>query len=669
MAALRKRHLLPATAAVLVAAAAVLAPRSFEGPEPPPNDPPPALARLAPATKAGTALPQPAGAAPLAYRFIPGEQSSFDLSYESRSAADFSRLLEQPAQGSAGLSPSFETTVKGRLEVSVIDASHDAALVALRLRGAEVWLASGGVDAVAEAAAVRAGLETESLVRLSPRGTVLGLRFDPAAGDLAQGYARSLLALLQVTLPEAGASGGSWEAEEDDPNGRFLVAYREITGGDALPGRTFEKRRVRFLGRPPQEAGLAGAEIAVVVEPAGSAAVRFDPAAGGLLSLAGSEHDVLSISGRTVGWSETTFQLRLLARGAVPAGELRELRLRAEALARRSPETSLSARPSPAAEEEALERAELGQWTAESLLAEVEKAEAGAGGAMDETALYLKLKALAYLEPQACPALGFRLAAAPAGGPAFRLLSGALGEAGHPEAVAALASAVRSRRGDEAALLALLPLLGSVRSPTPRAEETIREIAFGTAAPEVVSTARFALGALARSLAATSPERAGRIVDQAVGELKGASSPAERRQWLLVLGNAASPRSLPAIASCAADAAPEVRAAVAAAVAPFEGRRADQLIGRLLSADRDPAVRLEAALAFGWRTLSPQTFAAQKAAFASEKETSVRLVLLENLWRGRDRFPEAADLVRRAAASDASSDVRKAAAKLLAGSG
>jgi hypothetical protein len=358
--------------------------------------------------------------------------------------------------------------------------------------------------------------------------------------------------------------------------------------------------------------------------------------------------------------------LELLAREAQPAGELAALRQRALALARLAPETSLSTRPSQAADERVIERSELGQWTAEGLLAQVDLAEAG-GGTLDEAALYLKLKALAYLHPEACPALGARLATARVGRPAFRLLAGALGEVGHPAAAEALVGAVRARRNDGPALLALVPTLGGVRSPIPLAEEAIRELAFGAAPPGIAPVARLALGALARRLASTAPARADRIVDQAVRELRSSTSPSARRLWLLVLGNAASSRALPVVERYAADAAPEVRAAVAAALAPLETSRAERILARMLSADPDPAVRLEAAAAFGARTVAAQSFALQKAAFENGQETSVRLVLLDNLWRARERFPAAAGLVRRAAAGDPSTDVRRTAARLLAG--
>src|SRR5262249_26008418 len=149
--------------------------------------------------------------------------------------------------------------------------------------------------------------------------------------------------------------------------------------------------------------------------------------------------------------------------------------------------------------------------TADSLLAELARAEAGAKKALSETTLYLKLRALVYLHPEVSARLGKRLAGASPKGAALRVLPQALASSGRPEAQAALAAVVRARRKDGAALAELLPALGRARTPTQATEDVLFELAEGSR-EEVRSTAQLALGTVAHGLTSSQPERADRIV-------------------------------------------------------------------------------------------------------------------------------------------------------------
>src|SRR5262249_6545352 len=158
-----------------------------------------------------------------------------------------------------------------------------------------------------------------------------------------------------------------------------------------------------------------------------------------------------------VGRTESTIRLRLLRSGVASAAQRQALQAEEIALARVSSPVPLSAHPSAEEVETALQQTELGEATADSLLAELSRTEAGARAALGETALYLKLKALVYLPPECCGRLGKRLGDAPARGAAMRVLPQALAGSGRRQAQAALAEGVRARRHDWPALAEMLP--------------------------------------------------------------------------------------------------------------------------------------------------------------------------------------------------------------------
>jgi HEAT repeat protein len=247
----------------------------------------------------------------------------------------------------------------------------------------------------------------------------------------------------------------------------------------------------------------------------------------------------------------------------------------------------------------------------------------------------------------------------------MRLLTDALSSAGNAMAQAALVKVIRIRHEDAAALAVLVPALAMVESPTLEAEETLRELAKNHAVADIRASAELGLGTMAHQLAPTAPQRASRIAGDMAGLLAAATSPEMRRHYLLVLGNGGLSESLAAIKPHLTDPAPTVRAAATAALRWLATPRADELLCEALARDADPTVRVEAATALSFRTMTPATFAVQKSAFFRDESISVRLAVLRNLARAQDVFPDAQSILTQAA-GDSCQQVREEAATLLA---
>lgn len=618
---------------------------------------------------AGTA-PSESPTNPVIYRFVAGERRVYRLDYASSSSYDLQSLFgnqpsaKQPTTPSS-LAQSFETSAQGELTATVIGRQGDHALIAYSLRQPKVRLMANGQEASTQAESVSAALSRNLFAQINAQGRVTAVLIEPGASNLAQTFARALLAATQFTLPDEPAAGiQNWETQEDDPNGQFTARY-EAEAGDAQTGlRAFRKTKLRYLqsrrpGRPNQFDPQA------TIKPSGHLIARFDFSIGRLVSLNGSESQTISISGRTVARANTTLSLNFVRSETAAQAELAALRRENEARGRRAAAVPLSA-TSEEAGERAIYRSELGEATLESLLAGLAKAESAPDHHNDR--LYLKFKALVYLHPESSAEIGKVLAKADAESFTMRTLTAALGAIAHTEAQQALVNAMRARRQDNAALRLLIPALGEASKPATLAEEELRDLAFGSsnsAGQEIASMAQLALGAMAQTLATTAPDRAKSLVERFLKELASASSDQAIRQWLLVLGNAGADQALPAIARFTDHPSPALRAAAVSSLRWIEEGRADELLAKALTSDPEATVRSEAAAALSSREMNAVTFEAQKKAFQADKATNVRLTLLRNLWRAQGTFPEARTLVEAAAAKDESKEVRKQALAIM----
>lgn len=613
------------------------------------------------------------------YRFVPGKRLVYKLDYTSASASDFRALFQD--QKSAGekvqpaplsLAQSFRTTVHGELTSTVLDKKEDVALIAYSVRKADVRLIANGQDAVTEAEKIKTDLSLDVIATVNLQGNVLQVRFDAGVGELSRSFVRAILAVTQFAVPDGRAPDlRQWETQEDDPNGHYSARYQAEPGScrgakedSQTDPRKFLKTKTRYL-QPRRTATKDELTAATAIVPTGSLAACFDIGEGYLVSLSGTESQVIVIEGKTVASAENSLQMDYVRKETLSQAELVAMRE-----ARVARETTGAAVPlfmiqSEEASEESIERTELGSATLESLLADLARLET-ASGEVDDTPLYLKFKALVYLHPESSTRLGRMLAKAGARSATMRILTGALGAAGHAEAQMALVTAVRARPQDWPALFMLIPALGGVGSPTQVAEDALRDLAFNSLNADIASTAQLTLGSIARNLAETSPRRAEKIVDSFIKQIESSSSADATSQILLVLGNAGSTRAFSTVARFLTHSSAALRAAAASALRWIPFDQVDPLLIKTLTSDSEAEVRLEAAVALGFREMSEANFKPQKQAFLTDKDEKVRLAVLRNLWKAHQAYPEVQGLVKEAARTDASKEVRKAATEIVA---
>lgn len=594
-----------------------------------------------------------------AHRFVVGQRLVYKLEYLSASAADFGVLTQGAARDAdPDRDQEILTNVNAELHGTVLEVSANGAVIACIMRNPKVQVVFNGELVDDQADMIQTDLGRMLIADVDRNGRMVAVHLDPNVRALSHTFVRALLAATQVVLPDDPAPS-AWETREADTNGEYVAQYqREAADAEQAHVAVFTRERLRYLPRPRQHS-IRKLDIETTARPSGNLTIRFDLAAGRIDSIEGTEATTIFVDEKVVARAETTVRLQLASSETLSRSALDKL-IRACAALKTEPAIALSAPTPTTGRDTAIHRNELGDATLESLLAELARIEANADENVVQTPVYLKLKALIYLQPETCPRLAKELIAAKADSRTMQILTGALASIGNAQAQSALATAIRARPHDEPALAMLVAALAMVDTPTEASEQALRDLAATSPLPNVRASAELGLGTMAHQLADIQPHRTARIVRAVAAQLDKATSVDARRQYLLVLGNAGANESLDVIARYLGDAEPEVRAAAAAALRWIDATEADRLLCNALAGDADATVRIEAATALGFRAATPASFAVQKNAFLKDTATGVRLAVMPALARAGER-----DLLTRAL-TDSAQEVREQAANLLA---
>ena len=640
-----------------------------------------AILLCSPAAASGDVPGAPEGVAPDdggGHRFAPGARIVHRIDYRSEGATNFLAVFGgQRARGDGGPPPpglvrSFRSEVRGERSVTILEWRDGAWLADVRMAKTEVSFAVDGHVDARQAAMLRRALSGDLFVRISPEGKVLTVRFPPAADSLAKTFAQSLLGITQFVVPGKGIpADGRWETDEDDRSGRSVVLYERLSSDNAALSRapsgeeanSYRKTRLRYLG-PARRRSVREFSLEPTTEPKGSLIARFRDRDGTLLSMAGTEVQDIFIGDNPVGHAENTLDMEFLRRETVSAAALSKLRKKFAAPKGVSKDVTLSTNVSREEGRLAMDRRALGEATAGSLLSELEAADRSGGGF--DPQLVRKLEALFALDPAACARFGKKLAEAEVRSRTFQYVSTALASAGHAKAQKALIDALRARRKDGPALVALMSTFGDVRDPEPALLTTLEEIAFaGGEERPVVEAAWSALGTAAGNLETAHSDRASKIVDTLVREAAKSRSEEETVSLLSALGNSASPRALPAILKCLGDPSVDVRAAAVSSLRLIDAPEVEPALLRALAADPAEPVRRQAVSALQNREMTQTAFDVQASALLKDDSANVRMRLLRTMADVLTRYPKARAVIREVAEKDPSEDIRKAAAGIL----
>ncbi len=485
---------------------------------------------------------------------------TYAIAYHSDSKSDLSRLFNAEKSAKPQVGQAAQLTLKATWEISTLERDGRLTMFG-RLLKPEVTLEHNGQTDSAFNQQLVAELEKPFLVELTTQGEVIELNGQKDLSKIARNILRSLIADSQVVLPAQAQS--TWTTRERDAHGFFEAGYRVIT---AVPGAEpatensavlkLSKNKIRYLelatNSKKRLRSTQPLEITTQLEPSMQAAIEFDCEKSALSSLNVSGALKTRVNRTEVGINQYQLSMKLLTISQLPAGvDLASLRKK-QGLPGAATDTetySLTSLESAEAMEQMIQKNELGDLTAEKLLALLKAAKASGDPTAIEN-LYLKFKALIYLQPEVCKTLASQMKQEdPKKSKAMLMLATALSTVGSTQAQDALVDVLSVRADDIASANILIPALGMTDKPTPKAEGTLRELIHSSNKEDVVSTAGLSLGAMAGNLAEQDPERSRAIVESVQKDYQNAETDQQKQYLLSVLGNAGSEQALPVISS------------------------------------------------------------------------------------------------------------------------
>lgn len=477
------------------------------------------------------------------------------------------------------------------------------------------------------------------------RGRVVAVHFDAAQDATARRFVRSLLASTQF-VAEAGAR---WSTEETDPTGDFESEYR--AGGSA---NTYVKTKRRYLRVAAPDSRVAHGAPRL----RGHLAVTlFED--GHVKEAAGS--DVVEAGGTGLPRVRTETRVALTSEGVdhqprslndfqAVRRTLRADRLSADAVSQSNflVERGVE-RPSVDAGARLTELLRLlGRETRPDARAEARA----------------RLAALFRLEPTEAERAARQVRRGEASPVLAEHVLEALGSAGTPDSLQALAAVLEEARVRPETLAHAATVAGRVERPTVELAEALCRTVDTARTERVRNSAALAMGSVLKGLEPLAPGRSQSLLDAMLRRCHART--VETSVCLRTLANAGSPRGLAYAKSALLHPEPPVRAAAAEALGGLPGAEVDALLDQVLLGDPSPRVRVRAMAAISQRVAVPH-LEAVATALRADPSDQVRLeaVRLLGALLGVDELAVA--LLRDVAENDASDDVRRLAASLLAG--
>jgi hypothetical protein len=605
-----------------------------------------------------------------------GDFFVYHVDYRNSSQSNIQPVFEDmkkasPNSGSTtapvGLKRTVDASLYGKLELTILRHENENFLVMFRMPEIELKLIVDGANAVVEKEIIRRELKNGIYALLSPRGSIAGVSFDSSIDVGTQSVIRTLLALTQCVLPHPEQQNWKqWEVEELDQTGRYRIRYSQLQ--DKLPHKktvSLKKEKLRYI-QPKVTKSRSKAAMLIEYIPSGAFSISLDSATGNIRSIKGEEKLKIIMSDRDVGQSETSFALVQKNRTSLNKSKLESFKKTYQVFATKNTFAPLWSPSMLDADEQLLHRKQLGTSTLENLLTELWSAEQLEDKSkFNATDLYLKFKAIIFLQPNSCLKIGKVAGEAKPQSLTNKLLIGALASIGNPDAQRALVDIIRNNKSNTNVMIQLIPTLGMVEEPTQFTADALKEIALSEPDGEISSTAKLVLGIVARNLEEINPEYSYKMIEEITSHYLSTDNVDDICLMIHIFGNSGFKRYLPKLLEYAEDRRITVRSNAIYALRSFDR---DEVITRIVMAmqsDINPTVRFEASRAIAFQEMDNITIEATINAFNKETVKEVRQELLRTLWKFEKKYVQIRHLVKTVAEKDEDEDVRKAAQNMV----
>src|SRR5579871_6471312 len=478
----------------------------------------------------------------------PGYRLLYSVEMRSQGFFDMSAALHQQdphADLTQAPKMSLLTALKGTVELVPIGKRGDRIQILCTIKPDQLSLLQNGMEVTQPIPQLRRQLQSPILVEYNDRGQIASVRFDADIDSTAQGFARTLLAYLQVSLSDDAAQHQNWQAREAEPSGVFLTRYtRQAATATIL---TLSKTRCG-AATTVQPAATGAIHATETVTPSGTLTVTLDTRHGLIQAVHGEESFATVLGAVPVARSRNSISLELQGRTQVTPADSRSLVRLGRIRMQQSSGLTLAQMPQITRQQEAeIQRVNLGDASVEQVLAQLAAIDRSSDSAKDARDLLPRLKAVIFLYPQICSTLQTQLLSARPDQIRIALIAEALRAAGHPAAQKALIAALQARHKEMRVVAVLIPTLAQLQTPIPQVVEMLQQTARSQGAPFTTSMAWLALGTLARTLEPQAPQRARQITLTLQHQLLRERSDRQKRTLLLALANAAQPSTLPTL--------------------------------------------------------------------------------------------------------------------------
>lgn len=245
------------------------------------------------------------------------------------------------------------------------------------------------------------------------------------------------------------------------------------------------------------------------------------------------------------------------------------------------------------------------------------------------TPLMQKLYALMWLHPETVLVLGGWLDQYDAGEPEFRMIVALLSGLGTHEAQSILVGVMQASE-NESGVLQILPHMGLLARPTLASENYVRSLKVSSADKMVKNMADLSLGAMAKNIYSSSPERSSRILEDKKSDLSSVNNNSELKYQLKVIGNMGLPEQYDVIKPYLTSDSSEIRSQAVDSLRFVSTKEAAHALIESMS-DENVGVRIAAVGALGYRTASDNLINAYEESLYSEKKVSVVRMILSNI--------------------------------------
>lgn len=533
-----------------------------------------------------------------------------------------------------------DVTLTGRWLVTATQVSDGAVTFAARVADPELT-APSAARLPEDAAKYEQELKLTLYFVTDPAGHLVEFRVPPAMSTFARGLLKAIPSYAQFARPKAAAR--EWSTEEADTMGRYTASYRCAFETSCSKRKT---GYVELLGGSYARPSAAK----VVVSRSGFEYSLASDAR--LLELSGDE--TLDVeTGGGLGSMQAVSRIRLertSAPSSLPREQLAALRTELGRLNAERPYGS-----EHGVRRTNLDRARFGDRRLPDLLAELGRLKKD-GDQRERSRLYVAMTALFRQMPdQARQAL-----TALRSGKDADFIIDALGDAGTEEAQSVLRTALAETRDAD------------------RRRRIVRALGHGEATDETVQLlvdlfdehglggqARLALGAAAKGLERSDPERAAAVTNTIAATLVSETSPGLTVDGLRALGNAGGRTALPTVLSYLEHEDASIRAAAAQALRFVPGSDVDEVLVRVALEDESSSVRESALDATYYRDMSGTLVKGVAQSAKLDPEPSVRRVAVRSLAKWRRSSPHASDALKWVALNDANQKIREVAREAL----